>query len=108
MQQANVDGSFVNALMEKDLAAFDSFYNRYAPAFYADVKRMIPLQKAADETLAVAFVSIWRSIEKYDPAKERLFTWSLKVVRKEASEKKINLVLQELFACRCQVSVHTI
>jgi DNA-directed RNA polymerase specialized sigma24 family protein len=100
MQHTKMDTAFLYALQKRNQTAFEKFYNEYAPAFYGDIKKTLPAQQLADETLAGAFVKIWHVIDQYDPSKERLFTWSLKVVRKETSQRKMDLVLNELFSCR--------
>jgi RNA polymerase sigma-70 factor (ECF subfamily) len=98
MQKAMAEQELVKSLKSKKLSAFDTFYNQYAPAFYGDVRRMLYRQKDSDEALAQAFVSMWNAIHEYDSSKERLFTWSLKVVRKETSKKKVEMALEELFS----------
>lgn len=90
---------FLNAIKQQDLTGFSAFYDSCAPPFYSYIKRNLREQKACDQTLEEAFCIIWTSINDYDCAKERLFTWSFKIVRKKVSTKKVEMVLHELFAC---------
>ena len=46
------------------------------------------------------WVNIFSSIVTYDQSKERLFTWGIKIVRKEIRKQKTELVLKEIFNCR--------
>src|SRR5690349_12076877 len=103
MYKVTDEQSFLNAIKQRNLEGFSIFYDSCAPAFYGYIKRTLREQKACDQTLEEAFYTIWTSINEYDPAKERLFTWSLKIVRKKVSTKKIEMVLCEIFACQ-QVS----
>jgi len=103
MYKVTDEQSFLNAIKQRNLASFSVFYDSCAPAFYGYIKRTLHEPKACDQTLEEAFCTIWTSINEYDPAKERLFTWSFKIVRKKVSTKKIEMVLHEIFACQ-QVS----
>jgi RNA polymerase sigma-70 factor (ECF subfamily) len=91
---------FVDAIRLRKPSAFNDFYDHYAPAFYGDIKRTLYEPDACSQTLEVAFCAIWTSINEYDSSKERFFTWALKIVRKRASLKKIDLVLHDIFACQ--------
>ena len=91
---------FLNAIEQRNLAGFAAFYDSCAPSFYGYIKRTLHNQKASDQTLEEAFCAIWTSINDYNPAKERLFTWSFKIVRKKVSTKKIEMVLHQIFACQ--------
>ncbi|MEO6962243.1 MAG: hypothetical protein ABIY90_09760 [Puia sp.] len=90
----------VEALQKKDPAAFSVFYDRYAAAFYGDIKRAIYKQAESDAILEVALCSIWKSVGQFDPEQEHLFTWALKKVRKEISRVKVDMVLKAIFACQ--------
>ena len=92
--------SFLNAIKQRNLAGFGAFYDSCAPPFYGYIKRTLHEQEACEQTLEEAFCAIWTSINDYNPAKERLFTWSLKIVRKKVSTKKIEMVLHQIFACQ--------
>jgi hypothetical protein len=100
MNQATSEPSFVDGIIQRKRAAFSDFYDRYAAAFYGDIKRVLHEPRACEETLQQAFYTIWTSANTYDRSKERFFTWALKIVRKKASMKKIDLTLHEIFACQ--------
>jgi DNA-directed RNA polymerase specialized sigma24 family protein len=94
----------VEALQKKELPAFAAFYDRYAAAFYGDIKRTLYKQAVSEQTLKDAFNSIWKSIPNFEPMKENLFTWSMKKVRKEISKKKVNILLEEIFSWHPAIS----
>jgi DNA-directed RNA polymerase specialized sigma24 family protein len=100
MYKVTDEQSFLNAIKQRNLAGFSAFYDSCAPPFYGYIKRTLHEPKACDQTLEETFCTIWTSINEYDPAKERLFTWSFKIVRKKVSTKKIEMVLHEIFACQ--------
>jgi len=104
MYNVTNEQSFLHAIKQRNLAGFGAFYDSCAPPFYGYIKRTLYDREACDQTLEEAFCAIWTSINDYDPAKERLFTWSFKIVRKKVSTKKIEMVLHELFACQQEPS----
>ena len=91
--------SVIEAFQQQKPVAFQDMYDHYAPAYYGYIKKTLYQPQACAETLKSAFVDIWNSAKDYDSTKERLFTWSFKIVRKSVSMKKIDLVLCELFSC---------
>lgn len=58
-----------------------TLYDRYAPALFGILKRMVPSEDEAKDLLQDAFTKIWKKIGSYDPAKGRLFTWMLNITR---------------------------
>lgn len=100
MHKATIEQSSINAKKQQNLGNFSAIYDSYAPAFYGYITKILHEPKACAQTLGKAFCTIWTSINDYDPAKERFFTWSFKIVRKKVSTKKIDMVLHEIFACQ--------
>jgi RNA polymerase sigma-70 factor (ECF subfamily) len=91
---------FINSLKEQNLEAFSTLYEAYAPAFYGVIKKSLCVSAECEKILQNAFCIIWKSIEEFDPAKERFFTWCLKIVRKEIRKSKVELLLKEIFTCQ--------
>lgn len=75
------EADLVAALKKKDNGAFEYLYNNYKGALFTAVKQIIPDADNAGDTLQEAFVTAWKNIDKYDPAKGRLFTWLFNVTR---------------------------
>lgn len=96
-QIQNID--LINSVKKRNLEAFSTLYDAYAPSFYGEVKRSLCVSAECDKILETAFVVIWDSIDEFDSTKERLFTWCFKIVRKEIRKKKVELLLKELFTC---------
>ena len=71
----------VAALKNRDAGAFNYLYDHYSAALYTIVKQIVQNTETASDVLQEVFVSIWRKIESYDPAKGRLFTWMLNIAR---------------------------
>jgi hypothetical protein len=95
---AYTDRELVLAIKAKKQFAFDYFYDRYAPAFYGEIKRTVCNEEKAVDVLSKFVAAVWRDIDDYD-FKQSFFTWCLKKVRKDAGRQKIDMVLRELFSC---------
>jgi RNA polymerase sigma factor (sigma-70 family) len=71
----------IAGLKKKENGAFEYLYNNYKGALFTIVKQIIPDANNASDVLQEAFVTAWKNIDKYDPAKGRLFTWLFNVTR---------------------------
>ena len=69
------------ALKAKDDQAFSYLYDHYSGSLYSIIFQIVKSTELAKDILQEVFVSIWRKIESYDPAKGRLFTWMLNISR---------------------------
>ncbi|UKT63022.1 hypothetical protein [Pedobacter mucosus] len=70
-----------------DRKALLELYSKYAPAIFGILTRTITDQNLAKECLTRSFCKIWSERLSYDPAKEHLFTWMVKVARSCAQSK---------------------
>ena len=69
---------------EKDPAAFEVFYDRHGGAGYSLAHRIVGDRTAAEDVTQEAFLSIWRSSARYDPARGSVRSWMLGIVRNRA------------------------
>ncbi|HUR10809.1 MAG TPA: sigma factor [Flavitalea sp.] len=74
-------------------------YDSYSSLLYGEILQVFPKREIANEILVSSFLKIWNKLEQYDSS-ENLYTWALKITRKEIRMRKINAVLNELFACQ--------
>ncbi len=65
----------------KDRSAFNTLYDKYAPALYTVVLQIVNNRELVNKVIHKAFIIIWRSIEDYDPGKGKIFTWMLHITR---------------------------
>lgn len=75
-------------------------YDRYACAFYGEIRRHLFNEELANQTLADAYMQIWNGISNFDSSKGSLFAFCFRVVRKEIQRRKVDLLLKEVFACQ--------
>jgi RNA polymerase sigma-70 factor (ECF subfamily) len=69
---------------ENDAAAFEVVFERHVDAAYALSRRMCGTRALADDVVQEAFLSIWRSAARFDPARGSVRTWTLGVVHHRA------------------------
>jgi len=58
-----------------DTAAFESLFTEYKFFVYRDALLMTGIREKADDVLQDVFITIWKSIDKYNPKKAKFITW---------------------------------
>ncbi|SHM12672.1 RNA polymerase sigma-70 factor, ECF subfamily [Chitinophaga jiangningensis] len=78
------EAELVQGLQARNEKIFSYLYDHYSPALYGVALKVIADETTAGDVLQEVFVKIWRSIDKYDATKGRLFTWMLNIARNTA------------------------
>lgn len=78
------DEELMPLIGEKDPGAFEIFYDRHGGVAYSLAYRIVGERGAAEDVTQEAFISIWRSGARYDPARGSVRTWMLGIVRNRA------------------------
>jgi RNA polymerase sigma-70 factor (ECF subfamily) len=68
----------------KDPEAFEVLYDRHGGVAYSLAYRIVGDRAAAEEVTQEAFISVWRSGARFDPARGSVRSWLLSVVRNRA------------------------
>ncbi len=74
-------------LQQKNRKGFALLYDRYAPALYGVVLKIVRTEEVAQDVLQDSFVKIWKKMEAYNADKGTLFTWILNIARNTAIDK---------------------
>jgi RNA polymerase sigma-70 factor (ECF subfamily) len=70
------------ALVERRRAdAFAVLYDRHAGAAYSLARRIVGDSQVAEDVTQEAFLSVWRSGARFDPARGSVRSWTLGIVR---------------------------
>lgn len=77
----DLEKNMVVLFQQGDKSDYLKLYDKYAPAFLGVLTRTLRNQKLAEECVSESFCKMWIERLNYNPAKERLFTWMLKIVR---------------------------
>ncbi|MEO6870462.1 MAG: sigma factor [Ginsengibacter sp.] len=73
---------------EKNLHCMDYFYEKYSPALYGIIIRIINDTHLAEECLAATFEKAWNEIAAFRSSGNSFFTWLINLARKSAFEAK--------------------
>ncbi|WP_119078974.1 RNA polymerase sigma factor [Chitinophaga alhagiae] len=118
MSTANTytEQELVQGLQNHDQQIFGYLYDHYSPALYGVVLKVLNDETAASDVLQEVFLKIWRSMDKYDTEKGRLFTWMLNIARNTAIDalrskahkldQKIQELSNDVYAHTSQLTVH--
>jgi RNA polymerase sigma-70 factor (ECF subfamily) len=68
----------------KDPNAFEVFYDRHGGAAYSLAHRIVGDPGMAEDVTQEAFLSMWRSKARFDPARGSVRSWALGIVRNRA------------------------
>jgi RNA polymerase sigma-70 factor (ECF subfamily) len=75
--------------------AFELLYDRHGGAAFSLAYRMVGGRTAAEDVVQEAFLSIWRSRLRYEPARGSVRTWVLGIVHNRAIDALRRNVVQE-------------
>lgn len=79
--QKLADEDLMTLVERKDPEAFEVLYDRHGGAAYSLAHRIVGDPEAAEDVTQEAFLSIWRSGARFDPARGSVRSWTLGVVR---------------------------
>ncbi len=75
IQSTYTEATLVAALQKRDNEAYQYLYTNYRGALFAIINQFVNETETANDILQEVFIAVWKNIDKYDPAKGRLFTW---------------------------------
>jgi RNA polymerase sigma-70 factor, ECF subfamily len=78
------DEDVMQLVRRGDPRAFEIIYERHASAAFSLAYRMMGTRSGAEDVLQDAFLSAWRSGERYDRARGSVRTWVLGIVHHRA------------------------
>ncbi len=78
------DEDLMTLVDRKDPDAFEVFYDRHGGAAYSLAHRIVGDPGLAEDVTQEAFLSIWRSSARFDPARGSVRAWALGIVRNRA------------------------
>jgi RNA polymerase sigma-70 factor, ECF subfamily len=81
------DWSLLARVGQKDEEALSALYDRYSGLVYSEAKRILRDAGAAEEILQDLFYQVWRTAERFDPARGSLAGWLVVAARNRAISK---------------------
>ncbi|MGA7397117.1 MAG: RNA polymerase sigma factor [Solirubrobacterales bacterium] len=78
------DEQLLTLVGTRDQIAFEAFYDRFERRAFSLAYRVLGERSAAEDTVQEAFLSIWKSGERYDQSRGSAGAWALGIVRNRA------------------------
>jgi RNA polymerase sigma-70 factor (ECF subfamily) len=78
------DEELMQLVAEARIDAFEAVYDRHSGAAFSLAYRIVGNRVTADDVMQEAFMSIWRSRDRYEPERGSLRSWILGIVHHRA------------------------
>ena len=82
--QSPSDAALVKQMTAGDEGALSVIYDRYSAMLFGMLMRVLNNKQTAEEVLQDLFLQLWRSADKFDPARGSLPAWLLVIGRNRA------------------------
>lgn len=76
------DFALMTRVAAHDEAAVGELYDRFGPLVYRMAYQMLPSKADAEDAVQEVFVRLWKSADRYDPARAALSTWVVLITRR--------------------------
>jgi RNA polymerase sigma-70 factor (ECF subfamily) len=83
-RQRLADEDLITLVERQDADAFAVLYDRHGGAAYSLAHRIVGDPSIAEDVTQEAFLSVWRSGARFDPARGSVRSWTLGIVRNRA------------------------
>jgi len=83
-RQVSPDATLVQRLLQKDVNAFETLYDRHSSIVYAVVLRILRQASTAEEVVQDVFLQLWRNAGLYDESRGAFRPWLLTLARNRA------------------------
>jgi RNA polymerase sigma-70 factor (ECF subfamily) len=77
-------GALLARVAQGDERAFAALYEELAPTLYGIALRVVGDRAQAEEVTHEAFVEIWRTAARFDPARDRVRGWAVMIAHRRA------------------------
>ena len=81
------DERLMRLVADLDAAAFEVLYDRHVAVAYGLCRRMVRSAALADDICQEAFLAVWRSGGRYDPARGNVRSWILSITHNRAIDQ---------------------
>ncbi len=86
-EQVYTEEKLVAGLKNHENSAYQFLYINYRGSLYNIILQLIADREIANDVLQEVFITVWKQIDKYDPAKGKLFTWLVRLTRNASINK---------------------
>ena len=89
------DEELMQAIQAGHAGAFEVLYDRHGGAAFSLAFRIVGTRAAAEDATQDAFLSLWRSRQRYSPARGTVRNWLLRIVRNRTIDSRRRNVVHE-------------
>ncbi len=82
MDDASIEAELIRRIAMGERGAFDELYARYSRPLFSFAFKFLKDRMMAEEVIQDAFVKIWRTSPRYNPALSRPFSWAVLVTKR--------------------------
>lgn len=111
--------SLILKLQDGNEAAFSELYDKFSPALYGIIKKIIRDDEIAQDILQDCFVTIWKKAQTFNEEKGSFFTWMLNICRnrsidvlrkqnRESDHLHVMKETEELSTSQASMNINTI
>jgi RNA polymerase sigma-70 factor (ECF subfamily) len=86
-RQRLADEDLMELVAAGDQVAFEILYDRHGRVAYSLARRLLGDDRTAEEVTQEAFLQLWRSGQRYDPARGSVRSWTLRILRNRAIDE---------------------
>ena len=81
------DWVLMQAIAEGDELAINTLYDRFGTFVYRCVRQSLADQAEAEDAVQEIFVRLWKTADRYDPARAKLVTWVMLIAKRHAIDR---------------------
>ncbi len=81
------DWELMQAVSDGDEAAAATLYDRFGGLVFRSARQVLPTRAEAEDAVQEVFVRLWRTAERYDPARAKLVTWVMLITRRHLIDR---------------------
>lgn len=81
------DTQLICQIIERNQAALDQLYDRYARVMYSLAFKMLNSVEETEEIILDVFAQVWRDAHRYDASRSRLDSWLFLITRSRALDR---------------------
>jgi RNA polymerase sigma factor (sigma-70 family) len=81
------ESQWISRIAQQDQLALSQLYDRYAQIIYSIAYRSLQSAEESEELVMDVFAQVWKTADRYDPAKARVDTWLFMMTRSRVCDR---------------------
>lgn len=81
------DWQLMQAVASGDEMAAARLYDRFGALVFRSARQVLPTRSEAEDAVQEVFVRLWRTADRYDPARAKLVTWVMLIARRHLIDR---------------------